>query len=115
MENVIIYKRISVSNTKAITSALRDGFLILMPNTLNGDAKARPVHERPRIGKQKRRAKRGKGPAPTEAKRLRDIEIVQLKSKGWSPTAIGRRYGLSCARVCQILATKSVQAKVKPK
>lgn len=110
MENVIIYKRVPVSDNKAIVSALRDGYMVLMPNLSNGVAKSVPHPQGNKIAKRKRRTRRAKGPAPTAAKRLRDAEIVQLKAKGWGPTAIGKRYGLSCARVCQILATKTPKA-----
>lgn len=113
MENVILYKRVSVSDSKAIVSALRDGYMVLMPNSTNGVAKPAPHPERKKIAK--RRTRRVKGPAPTAAKRLRDAEIVQLKAKGWGPTAIGKRYGLSCARVCQILAAKTPKASTAAK
>ena len=101
METVIVYKRVSVSDNRSIVDALRNGFMVLMAPSRNGHETN--LVKGKRIGKSKRR--RPKGPAPTAAKRLRNAEIIQLKQKGWGPTAIGKRYGISCARVCQILRT----------
>lgn len=39
---------------------------------------------------------------PAEAGERRD-EVVRLSRFGFGPTVIGRRIGLSCSRVCQLL------------
>jgi hypothetical protein len=111
MDHIIVYKRIPQSDRAALLRALSDGYVAMMPST-NGngvqhhaseDAKPKRRAYKRRIYK-KRRARTKPGPVPTKAKNIRNEEMAVLAKKGWSKTAIGKRYGISCPRVCQILA-----------
>ena len=110
MDHIIVYKRIPQSDRAALLRALSDGYVAMMPST-NGNGVQHHASEdaapKRRIYK-KRRTRRKPGPVPTQAKNVRNEEMAVLAKKGWSKTAIGKRYGISCPRVCQILAGMKV-------
>lgn len=101
MESVIVYKRVSARNQRAILAALREGYMVLMPQS-NGVPVEEESPEPRRIFKRRRVARRRGGKAPQEAKRLRNQEMAELRNNGWSISRIGKRYGLSAGRVWQI-------------
>lgn len=103
-----VYKDIDPTDTAALMSAVRAGYAVTV---IQGEGNGAVAPKKRRVFRR-----RLKGPVPKQAKAHRDKEIVQLRNNGWPFTRIGKRYGISPARACQVYTrdtkkTSKVEAK----